>query len=286
MSAVEPERATRVERLAREALDLLGTGRQVAPFSARHPDFALAEAYDVVARVCALRRARGETPVGRKIGFTNRAVWTGYGISAPIWNHVYDSTVHDLATAGGVIALDGFAEPRIEPEIVLHLARAPTPEMDTEDLLGCIDWIAEGFELVHSIFPGWAFTAADAAAAHGVHGALLLGDRRAIGGDRMLWGRALTGFTVELVRDDGVSVRGHARNVLGGPVEALRFLVQELARHPASLPLAAGELVTTGTLTEAMPAVPGEAWTVRFDGIDLGGARIAFRSVETALRGG
>jgi 2-oxo-3-hexenedioate decarboxylase len=141
-------------------------------------------------------------------------------------------------------------------------------------------------ELVHSIFPGWAFAAADAAAAHGVHGALPAGDRRAIGGDRMLWGRALSGFTVELVRDGGVPVRGHARTVLGGPAEALRFLVREPARHPASAPLAANELVTAGTLTAAMPAVPGAAWPVRFDGIDLRGARLAFGSVETALRGG
>lgn len=246
----------------------------------------LADAEALQTSISIARLARGERQVGYKIGFTNRSIWPLYGVVHPIWAPVWDTTL--IRAGAAPVALDAarFAEPRIEPEIVLHLARAPTPEMDTEDLLGCIDWIAEGFELVHSIFPGWAFTAADAAAAHGVHGALLLGDRRAIGGDRMLWGRALTGFTVELVRDDGVSVRGHARNVLGGPVEALRFLVQELARHPASLPLAAGELVTTGTLTEAMPAVPGEAWTVRFDGIDLGGARIAFRSVETALRGG
>lgn len=280
MSVVETGPATsadRVERLAKEVLDLLGTGRQAAPFSSRHTGFGLAEAYDIVARVAALRKARGETPLGRKIGFTNRAVWEGHGIAAPIWNYVYDTTVHDLAAIGGRFGLAGFAEPRIEPEIVLHLHRAPSPGMDEAALLGCIDWIAPGFELVHSIFPGWGFTAADAVAAVGVHGALLLGGRCAIGDDRVRWGNALAGFAVELARDDGLVRHGHARNVLGGPVSALRFLVEELARHPAGTPLAAGELVTTGTLTEAMPAVPGEAWTVRFDGIGLPTAQIAFR---------
>src|SRR5262249_40727956 len=149
-----------IDAIAQEAFTLLGTGRQVSPFSARYVGFDLADAYRIAARVRQLRTARGETAIGRKIGFTNRAVWAGYGISGPIWGHVYDSTFRDLASAGGVHRLNGLAEPRIEPEIVLHLASAPRADMDDEALLGCVDWIAHGFEIVHSIFPGWAFTAA------------------------------------------------------------------------------------------------------------------------------
>ena len=56
-----------------------------------------------------------------------------------------------------------------------------------------------------------------------------------------------------------------------GPISALRFLVAEIARHPANPPLAAGEIVTTGTLTDAQPVAPGETWSTRLDGIPLGG---------------
>ena len=45
-----------------------------------------------------LRESRGETPVGRKIGFTNRITWPDY---APMWGYLYDRTVHDLAELGG-----------------------------------------------------------------------------------------------------------------------------------------------------------------------------------------
>jgi 2-oxo-3-hexenedioate decarboxylase len=38
-----------------------------------------------------------------------------------------------------------------------------------------------------------------------------------------------------------------------------------------------GELVTTGTLTEAMPAIPGQNWTTRLAGIDIGGLRLRLR---------
>ena len=158
--------------IAAEAFGVLDTGRQIAPFSPRFPDFSLDDAYRVTAAVRQLRETRGETAIGRKIGFTNRTTWPDY---APMWGYVYDRTVHDLADLGGRFSLAGLAEPRIEPEIVFRLAAAPMPGMDERALLGCIDGVAHGFELVQSIFPGWAFTAPDAVAAFGLHGALLLG---------------------------------------------------------------------------------------------------------------
>ncbi|MEW5963253.1 MAG: hydratase [Pseudomonadota bacterium] len=269
--------ADRVSAIAAEALSLLGTGRQVAPFTARYPDLDLGQAYEVAARLRDLRASRDERAVGRKIGFTNRAVWASRGIAAPMWGYMFDTTVHDLSATGGTFALGALPEPRIEPEIVVHLAAAPTPGMSEAELLECIDWVAHGFEIVFSIFPGWRFEAADATVAYGVHGALLLGERRAVRDDRADWGRRLSDFDIELARGDGATWHGQARNVLGGPLTALRFLVEEIARHPASEPLGAGEIVTTGTLTEAPAAVPGERWSTRLGGgIGLNGLELAF----------
>lgn len=72
-------------------------------------------------------------------------------------------------------------------------------------------------------------------------------------------------------------VSGKAQNVLGSPIKSLQFLVHELAKMSPHLSLKAGELVTTGTLTEAMPAVLGEGWSTKFDGIDICGAKLRFR---------
>jgi 2-oxo-3-hexenedioate decarboxylase len=144
------------------------------------------------------------------------------------------------------------------------------------DLIECIDWIAPGFELVYSIFPNWEFTAADAAAAYGVHGALIVGERLNVTGalaDRLA---ELSTFVVELESNCGTYRKGHARNVLGGPLDAFKFLVEEIARYAISEPLRAGEIVTTGTLTEAMPARPGETWTARFEGIELTPMQLCF----------
>lgn len=272
---MDPAGTRRVERICEEAMALLGTAQQVEPFSRRYPGFDLAEAYGVAAQVRDLRCARGERPIGRKIGFTNRAVWGAYGISAPIWNYVFDRTVKEGAKQP-LFELAGMPEPRIEPEIVLHIARAPAVGMNTMDLIECVDWVAPGFEVVYSIFPNWEFSAADAAAAYGVHGALILGEMLNL--DGMLSERAagISKFDVEMVNNRGVSRTGNARNVLGGPLEALKFLVEEIARYPVCEPLHANELVTTGTLTEAMAAMPGEVWNARFHGIDLKPLHLCF----------
>ena len=87
----------------------------------------------------------------------------------------------------GTSPLVGLAEPRIEPEIVFRLAAAPTPGMDERALLGCVDAVAHGFEVVQSIFPGWGFTAPDAVAAFGVHGALLLGPWHPVAAHEEAW---------------------------------------------------------------------------------------------------
>ena len=59
---------------------------------------------------------------------------------------------------------------------------------------------------------------------------------------------------------------GHARNVLGGPLSALRNVVDVLARDKVNPQLAAGEFVTTGTVTRAFPIAKGEVWSSAFTG--------------------
>jgi 2-oxo-3-hexenedioate decarboxylase len=268
--------AQRVETTAKELIALLGTGRQIEPFTTREANFDLADAYAVAERVRELRAARGERAVGRKIGFTNRAVQATFGVSAPIWNYMFAGSVHDLA-ASGSFALTGTVAPRIEPEIVLHLASAPRAGMSEREIADCVDWVAHGFEIVDSIFPGWSFRAADAIAGFGVHTALLIGPQRSIVGEQAQWTKTLRTFAVTLRNSDGVEKSGTGSNVLDSPLLALKFLVEEIARYPGSRPLEAGEIITTGTLTDAMPIKAGQLWSTRLDGIPLEGIAVKFR---------
>lgn len=257
--------------LAAEILAAFDAGGQIAPLAGRVPGFGKADAYAVTAELRRLRQMRGEKPVGRKIGFTNRGIWAEYAVYEPIWGDMYDTTVADAAV-GMTLIVSHLPEPRIEPEIVLGIAGEIRPGMTPVELFEAVGWIAHGFEIVQSVFPAWRFAAEDCIADGGLHGRLAVGPRLAVGtANRAPLFDALTSFTIELSQDGAVVDRGTGANVLDGPVHALSHLVEVLARDPANPMLRPGEMVTTGTLTRAFPVVPGERWSTRLEGIDLPG---------------
>jgi 2-oxo-3-hexenedioate decarboxylase len=86
----------------------------------------------------------------------------------------------------------------------------------------------------------------------------------------------LASFDIELYCDGRLMDRGHASNILGGPLSAVRHLVELLSRDPNNPPLSAGEIVSTGTLTRALPVKAGETWTTKLKGIDLEGVSLRF----------
>jgi 2-oxo-3-hexenedioate decarboxylase len=265
---------TELHAIAAEVLTALMSGHQISPFSVRTPAFNLDQAYRVTAAIRKMREAHGEMSVGRKIGFTNRTIWAEYNVDRPMWGYVYDSTVYHLSEIDDTFSIVNLAEPRIEPEIVFLLGSAPAPGMDEMALLACIDWVAHGFEVVQSIFPAWKFSVADTVAGLGLHGALLIGPHHPIAERAEEWDRTLSGFEIDLRKDGALVDHGHSSNVLGGPLSALRHLVDVLAQDPVNPPLAAGEIVTTGTLTRAFPISAGSTWTTELTGVALDGIRV------------
>jgi 2-oxo-3-hexenedioate decarboxylase len=205
---------------ADEVFATIGTGRQIAPFTSRPGGLTLDGSYRVTALLNKRYEARGDKKLGRKIGFTNRTIWEQYNVYAPIWGYVYNSTVHDLSNTAS-LPLAGFAEPRIEPEVVFGLGGAPTSSMDETALLSCVDWVAHGFEIVQSIFPDWKFSAADTVAANGVHGALLIGPRHKIGLQVAEWGKVLSAFEIDLLRYGRIIDHGQSQKFTARPQNGL-----------------------------------------------------------------
>ena len=268
-----------IDWVADRVMTALDTCRSIAPLSEARPAFDLAEGYRVASALAVKRIARGERPVGWKIGFTNRTIWREYGVFAPIWGPIYAATVQEVA-AGAVAEcpLYSFVEPRLEPEIAFRFAVAPRPGMSEAALLACIDAVAHGFEVVQSIFPGWRFTAADTVAAGALHGAYYHGPWTEIEQqDRAAWLSRLSSFEIALSCNGELIDRGHAANVLDGPLSALRHFVDGIAEQPALRGVEAGDIVTTGTVTRAFAVAPGETWSTQLSGLPLPGLAIAFR---------
>lgn len=261
------------DAISTELLDALARHATIPPFSTRSEAFDREAAWQVSAEILRRRRARGENPIGRKIGFTNRSIWPEYGVFTPIWAHVFDTTTTFLDQTEGALAIGHLSQPRIEPEIVLHFRSTPAATEDEADVLAHVDWIAHGFEIVQTHFPGWKFEAADTIADFGLHGALVVGPRQSIAGVHDV-ARMLREFTITLAKDEAVVASGCGANVLGSPVMSAIHLLRLLRDQQRFQPIQAGEIVTTGTLTKACPIGAGETWSTQLSGIGLDGLRL------------
>ena len=259
-----------IDSIARELLQAQDRAEPMASIAARHPDFDLDAAYLVAAELMQLRRNRGAQPVGRKIGFTNRSIWALYGVDAPMWAHVYADSVSYARGGRAEVSLAGTVSPRMEPEIAFKL-RHPVPVgcTDPEQLLRATEWYAHSVEIVHSHFD-WKFKLADATADWACHARLVLGEPQALrAADIPALARALPELKVALLKNGVRQIEGVGANVLGSPAHALGFLADLLARQPFMQPLVAGEIVTTGTITDALPVGPGETWSTEIRGLPL-----------------
>ena len=246
--------------IADEISKAISQTQQIVPFSKRGLFLSLQDAYDVAGLV---KESLGLPPeIGKKIGFTNRNIWDVYNVNEPIWGPITSKSVSFTETSFQKIDLSQFCEPRIEPEVVICLREKP--RHSDEDLNIFIDWIAPGFEIVDSIYPNWSFALPDTIASGGLHGCLIVGKKLNINNDVE---RDLADLKVRLFKDASFEEEGTGANVLDGPVSAVRYLHKSLAGIKNQVLLSSGNIITTGTMTDAKPVFPGEKWTGKFEGI-------------------
>jgi 2-oxo-3-hexenedioate decarboxylase len=260
-------------QLAHELVALHESGAIVPPFSGQVPGLTPESGYAAARKLHAHRCARGWRPLGRKIGFTNRTLWERYGVHEPIWGTVYDHTLIHSRGNRAIVPLAGLAQPRIEPEICFRMKASPPATRDPEKLLGSIEWIAHSVEIVQCHHPDWKVTISDCTADNGLHGRLVVGTPVPIERISGL-AAALPFLKVSLKKETEVKDQGIGSNVLGSPLLALAFLVEVLQKQGDGLQ--PGEIVTTGTLTDAHPVKPGETWSTDLHGFAARGLEISF----------
>jgi len=247
-------------------------GAQLAAPADRERLQNIDSAREIQAAVNELRLARGERPLGFKIGFTNRSLWPLYNVAQPIWAPVWDRTVYqsDAGPSVQIVDIDmnaigkplrSFLMPRLEPEIVLGLRHAPASS-SLDEVADSVEWVAHGFEIVQCVYPEWSFTAAESFAAQSLHGALLVGPRRKVLNHGQL-AAFLSAVRLNMTCNGGVIADGDGTAILDGPIQAFAHLVEMLAGQPPlaePLRLQAGSIITTGTLTDAQPLLPRQHW--------------------------
>ena len=262
-------------KLAKELIDLHDHPRLVTPFSSRFPGLTAETGYAAARGLHTHRLAQGWVLAGRKNGFTNRGLWERYGVNGPMWGAVYDRTLVMATNGVAAVSLTGLVQPRIEPEICFKLKAAPPRTRNPVAILESIEWIAHSIEIVQCHHPEWKMTLPDCVADNALHGRLIVGTPVAVEKIAGL-AAALPFLKISLFKNQKKIDQGVGANVLDSPLLSLAFLVDLLAEQKDSPPLAAGEIISTGTLTDAHPVQAGETWTTDLHGFAARGLEIEF----------
>jgi 2-keto-4-pentenoate hydratase len=232
----------------------------------------MTEAYALALELRAKRIARGERPVGYKIGFTNRNIWAKYHVHAPIWGTVWARNLHwvrdSIPSTLSLSAPLKLSATHIEPEAVFGFKYAPRADMSESQLASCIEWAAFGFEIVSCHYANWQFTAPDTVIDFGLHAHLYVGERVPLNGS-LAAAKSLSAIKLALLCDGVEKDQGLGSNVLDGPFEALKHFVNEITSLQGAPALKAGDVVTTGTLTDAWPLAAGQRWQAQIEGAPL-----------------
>ncbi|WP_249931226.1 fumarylacetoacetate hydrolase family protein [Ramlibacter sp. 2FC] len=195
----------------------------------------------------------GRPVAGWKIAATSLAGQQHIAVSGPLAGPVFAHRVH---ADGARVSLAANRMRVAECEIVFSLGRALAPRAQRygrDEVLAAVASVHPGIEVPDSRFlqferAGEAQLIADCACSNDmVLGAALPADGR-LG--------TLPTLQVQAQVSDGRKPQGLGSNVLGDPVEALVWLVNELSS--AGQTIEPGQFVTTGACVPPIPVLPGQ----------------------------
>lgn len=227
----------------------------VSPITEQGPDFGVEQAYAVQAALVARRVAAGERVVGAKLGLTSKAKQIAMGVDCPIFGVLTDGMQLAL---GEPIPLGGLIHPRAEPEIAFLISQDISGvDLTINDILDATEGICAAVEIIDSRYHDFRFTLPDVIADNTSAARFILGPTVAPP-------RALDLALVGVVLEKGGVVVDTATGaaVLGHPAVAVTLLAKELTRRGEAI--AAGSVVLSGGMTNAVPLSPADELTATF----------------------
>jgi 2-oxo-3-hexenedioate decarboxylase len=233
-------------------LDEAATARTPIPQVAAAAGADTDDAYAVQEALVGLRLARGERPVGLKMGLTSHAKMAQMGVSEVIWGRLTDAMeVPD----GGAVDTAAYIHPRVEPEVAFLMARDVEPGDSFEEAVAAV---APALELIDSRYADFRFALADVIADNTSAAAFTVG----------AWQpppAGLADLPVRLEIDGEAVESGSTAAILGDPRRAFEEAVRLADRH--GVRLRKGWVLLAGAATAAVPLRPGAAVRAVVEGL-------------------
>jgi 2-keto-4-pentenoate hydratase len=240
---------------------------------ALHQRLDEADAYAIQQALLEAELARGERPVGLKVGATNEIARQRLGCREPFFGWLFES---GRMVPGGTVDVSRLIRPRIECEVAFGLARDLLgPGIRREDALAAAAWAAAAFEIIDCRVAGVAPTVYEIIADNSSSALFVVSDLRVDPASV-----DLSRLTVAMTRNGEPFAVGSTAPVMeGDPAASVAWLGNRLTEVALTAGghihgLTAGMVVLTGAMVPAQAVSSGEVFEADFG--PLGTLQVSF----------
>lgn len=244
------------DELAARLISAADSRTATSPLSVEYPSLDVPTAYGIQDAVVRARTDAGAITVGAKLGLTSAAKQKQMNVSEPLYGVLTDDMRIDT---GEVLECARFIQPRCEPEIAFLLAEdLEGAHVSAAHVLAATALVFPAVDVLDSRFAGYSFTLPDVVADNSSCAAFVVGGQGVdpVGLDLRTIGCVFEKNGVVIATAAGAAVLGH-------PASSVAWLVRKLAERDRGL--RAGDIVLSGSMTEAVPVAPGDVVTARMD---------------------
>ncbi|MCK9356464.1 MAG: 2-keto-4-pentenoate hydratase [Dehalococcoidia bacterium] len=247
-----------IEQVALELVEAARTHTPIVPLSERFGEVSYEDAYAIQLKTYDIKTKAGIVIVGKKIGFTSKAMQVQFNMTEPDYGMI-DNTM--VAREGQPIPMSSLILPKIEPEIAFLLKDDLVgPGINAAKVLAATEGVLPALEVVDSRYRTWTSNIKDSISDDASAGVFILGGRLTPVQDLDM---RLIGMVFE--RNGSVVSTGAGAAVLGNPAESVAWLANKLTQY--GIGLKKGEFVMSGSLVPAQEVKAGWSFRATFDRI-------------------
>ena len=254
-----------IQTSAQALYSALRNGEPIGPITDIHKELTIDDAYEISLAIYAMRKADGETDIGKKIGITSEAVMNMLGVNQPDFGFLTDA----MWAQDNVVDTSNMILPRAEAEIAFKLkADLNGPGVTKDDVLAATECVAACFEVVDSRVKDWKIKIQDTIADNASCATMAIGpdwvDPNTVD---------LLGCKAVVTKNGKPLSKGVGAATLGSPLKAVAWLANTLGER--GIPFKAGEIILSGSLVPLEPVISGDKLHVSIEGI--GNCDVSFR---------
>jgi 2-oxo-hept-3-ene-1,7-dioate hydratase len=228
---------------------------QIKPLTLSFPDMDMGDAYAIQQAWMDLKKARGASVAGYKIGLTSRAMQQAMNIDTPD----YGVLLNDMRIANGsTVDARAYLDPRIEAEFAFVM-KSPLrgDQVSLDQVLDATDYVVPSLELISARSArtdpdtGYTRTVFDTIADNAANAGFIPGDCRIDPRETDLrWSGALVSLN-GVIEETGLGAA-----VMNHPAHGVQWVCRRFAAHGVGLE--PNHFVLAGSFTRPIAVTPGD----------------------------